>query len=135
MTTTAYQWFRASSDAVRASGDAVVIEALEIVEWDSHFIAAKLYRALSGQDRHQTDEAFDDDDPIQNDWNGSAKVALISIDRSEAAWQVIAQATGEVAAADLATALAGLRSEVERAFPMARRFTRPGFDGVSILPA
>jgi hypothetical protein len=53
---------------------------------------------------------------------------LISIDRSEAAWQIIAQATGDVAAADLGAALAGLRGEVEKTFPDARRFMRPGFD-------
>jgi len=121
-----YHWFRARSDAARAGGDAVVLEALEILEWDSHLIGAKLHRALMGQDRHHTD-AFDDD-PVQNDWNGSAKVALISLDRSEAAWQVIAQATGDAAAAHLAVVLADLRGEVERAFPLARRFKRPGFD-------
>jgi hypothetical protein len=121
-----YHWFRSCADAARASGDAVVIEALEVVEWDSHLIGAKLHRALMGQDRHQTDDF--DDDPVQNDWNGSAKVALISIDRSEAAWQVIAQATGDAAAAGIAVALADLRSEVEHAFPLARRFKRPGFD-------
>jgi hypothetical protein len=123
----AHEWFRARSDAVRGSGDAVVVETLEIVEWDSHLIGAKLHRALSGRDRHQADEGFDDD-PVQNDWNGSAKVALISLDRSEAAWLVIAQATGDVHAADLATAMADLRGEVERAFPFARLFKRPGFD-------
>jgi len=130
MTVAAYRWLRLSSDAVRGNGDAVIIEALDIVEWDSHLIGAKLCRALSGRDRDQTDEPFDDDDPIQNDWNGSAKVALISIDRSEAAWQLIAQATGDIAAADLAATLASLRSEVEKTFSYARRFRRPGFDGV-----
>lgn len=124
----AYQWFEAHSDETRASGDVVVVEALEIVEWDSHLIGAKLHRALSGRDRHETGEDLDDEDSVQNDWNGSAKVALISIDRSEPAWQVIAQATGDVAAAELAASLAHLRSEVENAFPAARQFSRPGFD-------
>jgi hypothetical protein len=130
MTIAASRWFRRSSDAVRAGGDAVVVEALEIVAWDSHLIAAKLHRALSGRDRHQTDQDFDDVDPVQNDWNGSAKVALISIDRSEGAWQAIAQATGDPAAVGLAEGLADLRREVEKAFPSAQRFTRPGFDEV-----
>ena len=125
-TAMSYHWFRARSDAARAGADAVVIEALEVVEWDSHLIGAKLHRALMGQDRHHRDDF--DDHPVQNDWNGSAKVALISIDRSEAAWQAIAQATGDTAAADIAVALADLRSEVEHAFPVARRFKRPGFD-------
>lgn len=124
----AYRWFRTHSDAVRARGDGVLNEALEIVEWDSHLIGAKLHRALSGRDRHETDECFDDDDPVQNDWNGSAKVALISLDRSEAAWQVIAQATGDVGAADLIATIDALKREVETTFPAARSFRRPGFD-------
>jgi hypothetical protein len=124
---TAHHWFLAHADTVRASVDPVSVEALEIVEWDSHFIGAKLHRALHGRDRHQTGEDWDDD-PIQNDWNGSAKIALISIDRSESAWQTIAQATGNIVAADLASSLAALRSEVEDEFPFARLFKRPGFD-------
>ena len=34
--------------------------------------------ALDGRDRFQRDEAECDGNPVQNDWNGSAKVALIS---------------------------------------------------------
>jgi hypothetical protein len=127
---TAHHWLLAHADTVRASVDPVSVEALEIVEWDSHFIGAKLHRALHGRDRHQTAEDWDDD-PIQNDWNGSAKIALISIERSESAWQTLAQATGDVAAADLAASLAALCSEVEDAFPFARLFARPGFDDVN----
>jgi hypothetical protein len=40
-------------------------------------IAAKLHRALSGRDTAEPDRCAGND-PIQNDWNGSAKVALIS---------------------------------------------------------
>lgn len=124
----AYRWFCSHSDSVRARGDAVLNEALEIVEWDSHLIGAKLHRALCGHDRYETDEHFGDDDPVQNDWNGSAKVALISLDRSEAAWQVIAEATGDAGAADLIGTIETLKREVEATFPAARSFARPGFD-------
>jgi hypothetical protein len=34
-------------------------------------------------------EEGDEDDPVQNDWNGSAKVALISIERSIDAWDEV----------------------------------------------
>ena len=42
------------------------------------------------QGRGQPERTEDDQHPVQNDWNGSAKVALISIKRSEAAWRIIA---------------------------------------------
>ena len=69
--------------------------------WDATFVLPKLGRALDGRDRHEQGEDFDDD-PVQNDWNGSAKVALISLERSEVAWRVIAQSTGDADPAALA---------------------------------
>jgi hypothetical protein len=73
---------------------------MEIDTWDSHFIQVKLRRALGGRDEavHGDTEV---EDPIQNDWNGSAKIALISIERSSTAWQVIASTTGDPDAAVL----------------------------------
>jgi hypothetical protein len=123
----AHEWFRAHEATVRNGADAVLLEAIAIAHWDSCFIGAKLHRALHGRDRHESGDDWDAD-PIQNDWNGSAKIALISIERSESAWQTIAQATGDVVAAELAAAVSALRREVEEAFPFARLFTRPGFD-------
>ena len=110
--------------AIRDSTDAVVREAVSVVLRHSVFIGGKLARALNGG------EAGGDssDDPIQNDWNGSAKIALIAIERSESAWQTLAEATGDVGAAALASSLATLGDEVEDKFPFARRFKRPGFD-------
>ena len=120
-----HRWFASRSAAVRAVADAVLKEALDIAQWDSTFVGAKLARALRGRDDGQDDM---DDDPVQNDWNGSAKVAMISLERSEEAWQVIAQSTGDPAPAVLAGQVADLRREVEHAFPNARSFIRPGFD-------
>lgn len=117
-----HRWFASRSAAVRAVADDVLREALDIAQWDSTFVGAKLARALRGRDDDM------DDDPVQNDWNGSAKVAVISLERSEAAWQVIAQSTGDAASAVLAGQVADLRREVEHAFPHARSFIRPGFD-------
>ena len=59
----------------------------------------------------------------------SAKVALISLDRSIVAWNRIAATIGDADAAAIAQRLLDLRVDVERAFPNARRFVRPGFDG------
>ncbi|MBI2149907.1 MAG: hypothetical protein HYU27_04790 [Acidobacteria bacterium] len=55
-------------------------------------------------------------------------MALISIERSEAAWRVIAQATREETPAMLADELRNLSREVEAVFPNAWSFVRPGFD-------
>jgi hypothetical protein len=122
-----HRWFMARAEAVRAAADDVLREALEIAQWDATFVPAQLYRALVGRDSHEQGEDFDDD-PVQNDWNGSAKVALICLERSEAAWQMIAQATGDVEPAALAERIAGLRRQVEKTFPDAPSFVRPGFD-------
>ena len=67
---------------------------------------------------------------MQSDWNGSAKVAGISIARSERAWRVIAAATGNEAAGVLAASLATLGEQMSSEFPRAMEFRRPGFDEV-----
>ena len=72
---------------------------------------------------------FSEADLIQDDWNGSAKVALISLDRSVVGWNRIAATTADADAAAIAQRLQALRMDVERAFPDAGRFVRPGLDG------
>jgi hypothetical protein len=103
-------------------------EAFETVSHDAFFIGVKIHRALDGRDRSQRGEEGFDDDPVQNDWNGSAKVALISIERSASAWRRLGKATQSAAATVLADALDVLRRSVLTAFPDAVAFRRPGFD-------
>jgi hypothetical protein len=102
-------------------------DALEIVRWDEHLIPAKLGRALDGLDEYLSGECVHDD-PVQNDWNGTAKLALLCIRRSKAAWVVLAEELADSQAADVARHLSGLEREVERTFPGAEQFVRPGFD-------
>ena len=125
--TLSHQWLSAHSNWLGDHDDHSVRDAFEIGSWDCHLIAAKLHRALSGRDAAEHD-GFTEDDPIQNDWNGSAKVALISLDRSIVAWNKIAATTADADAAAIAERLQALRMDVQRAFPNARRFVRPGFD-------
>ena len=125
--THAHRWSRDWHESLLPRADDVLREALAIVLHDAFFITVKLYRTLDGWDRHDRGEEHDEH-PVQNDWNGSAKVALISIERSSAAWRVIAEATGDPVPADLAAQLEALRIEVERQFPRAQAFVRPGFD-------
>lgn len=122
-----YRWLSAHLDALRAAADPVLTEALDVVTHDSAFVSAKVRRALDGRDRHRQDEDRDDDS-VQNDWNGSAKVALISLERSEVAWRVISQATAGEVAATLADAVRDLRRLAHDEFPHAMSFIRPGFD-------
>jgi hypothetical protein len=92
---------------------------------DCAFIPAKVYRALSGLLMSR-----DEPDDGQADHDGSAKVALISIDRSRVAWIAVAErglaSTTEVE--PFVAELGVLGDELERVFPKARAFIRPGFD-------
>jgi hypothetical protein len=117
----AHRWLGSCRDA-----DSTDAEALAILCWDVYLIPAKLHRALKGRD----------EDPkgtfwwgrVQNDWNGSAKVARISVDRSERAWRTITAESGDAGASALADLLAALRGHLDREFPHAMQFRRPGFD-------
>ena len=66
------------------------------------------------------------------DSDGSAKVALIGIDRSIAAWRLMQLSLPERAESivPLILQLERLRSRLEKSFPEARDFVRPGFDEI-----
>lgn len=120
-------WFTERCGALRRAADPVLAEALDVVMHDAMFITVKLHRGLDGRDRHQHGDGIEDD-PVQNDWNGSAKVALISLERSEAAWRVINEATLDEVAGTLGDVVRDLRGLVVDEFPKAMEFVRPGFD-------
>lgn len=126
-TSVAHAWLAGNQQALSEQDD-VVREALAVATHDVMVILTKLHRALDGKFRRDTDEDVADDHPVQNDWNGSAKVALISIERSADAWSVLASATGSDTPAIVAAQLTDLKTEVERDFPDAWQFRRPGFD-------
>ena len=108
--------------------DPIVREAFQIACWDAYFIYVKLCRALSGRDRRIQGEEGGDDHPVQNDWNGSARVALISIARSTDAWKALGSALGDASATALGDGLGHLQGSVLNEFPKATEFRRPGFD-------
>jgi hypothetical protein len=141
----AHTWIKLYADATRENavsarervGDAskaavlrmetdAVLDALDVVRWDSMLIAAKLYRALRGK---EDDAESIGEDPVQTDFNGSAKLTLLLTERSEAGWRLIARwAPESEIATQMAQTLAALHADIERVFPDARRFIRPGFD-------
>ncbi len=102
-------------------------DAFEVIQWHMFQIHVKLRRALHGDD----EELLDDDGvPYPSDRDGSAKVALIGIDRSLAAWGVLYEELPEASdqVLDFLVRLHRLRKLAEETFPNARGFVRPGFD-------
>jgi hypothetical protein len=126
-------------------------DAVEVIRWYQYQIQVKLMRAVSSQLNEddsefewvETDEQWraeieqnEDADSIaemetgQKDSDGSAKVSLIGIDRSIAAWSRLLATFPEQEDNLLAilVQLERLRRATERRFPDARAFRRPGFD-------
>jgi hypothetical protein len=101
-------------------------EALEVILWYQVFLPPKLYRALLSK----TEEMELEEDDLPKDSEGSAKIALIGIDRSLSAWgELAAQWEGPGAElGKIVNHLTRLREIVEKEFPQARAFIRPGFD-------
>ena len=102
--------------------------ALEVAFYYHMQIWVKVNRALtSSYDGFEDDPDFKD---YPKDSDGSAKVALLGIDQSIAAWTTIwkyvdslkPEIEGQI------QLLRQLRAAIERVFPDARNFKRPGFD-------
>src|SRR5882762_8040316 len=127
-----------------------VAGAAEVLRWYQFFVAAKVIRALMSRSRDdyslvertagddpfaETVEDEDDDfdaapDYVQDDGNGSAKIALIAIDRSTAAWHAMEMCLPgkSDSIAPIVAELERIRWLLEQEFPDARGFMRPGFD-------
>ena len=105
-------------------------EAVEVVRWYQHLIYVKLMRAIRGE----LDERLEPPDEFPKDSDGSAKVALIGLDRSIAAWGEIRNLFPhrDHDILDILVHLEQLRRNVEKAFPEARAFIRPGFDRIDL---
>jgi hypothetical protein len=96
-----------------------------VVSWFCSLIYVKVRRALRG---------LAEDDPAERDWpadhDGSAKVALLGVERSQEAWlQIIERGHATWNEVEpFIRQLLWIRDEIERIFPSARAFVRPGFD-------
>jgi hypothetical protein len=124
-------WFREREtlffEIAAAAREGVSLEeAIEVIRWYQYFICAKVMRAVRGN----IDEKEERCDEFASDSDGSAKIALIAIDRSIAAWAVIQHymTDGGQEVIDIIAFLDGLRQAVEETFPKGRSFIRPGFD-------
>lgn len=96
-----------------------------VIAWFHMLIAIKTHRALHG---------LADDQPEDRDWpadyDGSAKVALLGIDRSHGAWLELIEChvASDSEAAPFVEDLVWLGEALERVFPGARAFVRPALD-------
>jgi hypothetical protein len=96
-----------------------------VILWFHTLIRVKIHRALHGL---ANDEPEDRDWPP--DYDGSAKVALLGIERSHAGWIELLERR-DVSDADAASFIADLiwlGEQLEGVFPNAREFVRPAFD-------
>ncbi|SRR5258708_3936099 len=115
--------------AVARAWPAEVTDAIDTIHWFSNMIGAKVHRALHGLQYRPIDGL--DCDEVQNDWNGSAKVARLGIADSTGAWETLL-AAGEAAAdspmRQIVAMLRRIDDGLAEAFPLAMEFVRPGFD-------
>ena len=126
----ASDWFRGLDLAGQNEQSEQLEDAREVIQWYQYQIAVKIMRALSCRSDGWEDEPDMADFPKDSD--GSAKVALIGIDRSIAAWRWMQLSLPDrmESIVPLILQLERLRQRVEKGFPEARDFVRPGFDEV-----
>jgi hypothetical protein len=126
-------WFRGRETlffeiAATAREGVSLEEAFEVIRWYQYFIAAKVIRAIRGKIEEEEERC----DEFPSDSDGSAKIALIAIDRSIGAWAVIPHYHHLYAerVLEIISFLDRLRQAVEATLPNARSFIRPGFDRI-----
>jgi hypothetical protein len=138
-------WFRANEENLEAKGDELeslaqaripgtspykeavdINDCFEVISWYKHQIYVKLCRSAGGTIRSESESV----ENFQEDADGSAKVAIIGIERSITAWSALLQYLPEQEHSifRLLIILNRILSMVEAAFPNARAFVRPGFD-------
>jgi len=104
----------------------MVSDATDVIRWYQYLIATKTVRGLMARD----DQEDEDLENVPNSSDGSIKVALIAIDRSISAWRIMQMVRTDRADSvnPQLVALERLRLNLEKSFPHARDFIRPGFD-------
>jgi hypothetical protein len=126
-------WFKSVFKEIlnaTSTATADINDAVEIISWYRHQIYVKLKRAMIHDDSIGIEE---EDSMLPNDSDGSAKVALIGIDRSIGAWGKLQGHFKEKKdnILHILLHLDRLRRRAEQEFPNARSFKRPGFDTLS----
>lgn len=115
------------------ANDESLIECLEVLWQFVFFIPVNIKSSLNALlDEDGFEDKEEETDP-ESYANGSAKSALVAIDRSILAWSGILNAVGTDRVQPLIDLLASIRTKMEERFPLARDFIRPGFDEVGAV--
>jgi hypothetical protein len=117
---------RALRPIVAGQPSPVLADAVSRIEEVAGSVASKIYRAVSSSLEPDLDGS-----DVQNDANGSAKVARLLIEESRRAWRTLmqaGQATANGVPARLCAVLDRLEADLATRFPRALEFVRPGFD-------
>lgn len=103
-------------------------EVVEVISYYQYAITVKLSRAITSRDN----EAKIRLENIAKDSDGSAKIALIEIDRSINAWSELLKyfEDEKKGILKIINHLKQIREIAEKEFPNAREFIRPGFDEI-----
>ena len=111
----------------KIENDALTLkDATDVIMFYLFFIKAKIIRALHGKIEGVPEEI----EYMPKDWDGSAKIALIAIERSISAWSVMLQIFPgeEDFILSMLVHLKRLHANLKKEFPDAMAFVRPGFD-------
>lgn len=119
--------FKQSAETFRLVNEDQLVtfqDAIDVIRWYSLFIAVKIHRA------NFTPYDFDDEETDRYDKNGSAKIALIGINRSLEAFSFLYKHLQEKEDEILGylVDLSRMQKLMLKAFPQAMSFKRPGFD-------
>lgn len=100
----------------------------DVIDHFAVFIGGKVSRAVHGLADERADGVAS---RWHDDSNGSAKTAILAAERSRLAWRHLQEGglVSNRAAEAFEQRLTWLILELDRVFPNARRFVRPGFDG------
>jgi len=111
---------------LNVAGDPILSTALDTISWHDFLLFVKMSRAVSSQLDNDNE-----DDPVQSDANGTAKLVRLLIRESRDAWEVLAQvgsSESDELARGMIARLEALDALVDVRFPRAMDFVRPGFD-------
>lgn len=102
-------------------------DCFDIIQWYLFFIDVKLQRALHGK---LEGEDWEEDNGYQKDSDGSAKIAIVAIDKSINCWVKIYELmpSAEDTALTSLSFLSKIKTLALEEFPKAMEFKRAGFD-------
>lgn len=99
----------------------------------SIFLPVKIKCGLNGLLDH---DGFEDPTQLtdsQSYANGTVKIGLIAIERSLLAWNQVAETGHADRVAPVIEVLETILKQLEKRFPFARDFIRPGFDEIDVV--